>query len=81
MATKASRRFIAAATCPQCGKQDTLYFINEVGEDFACIECGYDSVQLAKAAKLAKATKLTGVTKETETVPIKLIDNSKNKKH
>ncbi len=38
-----SRRFIAAARCPSCQREDTLYFIEEIGGDFACIECGYTS--------------------------------------
>lgn len=38
-----SRRFIAAACCPCCSKQDVLYFVAETGGDFACVECGYES--------------------------------------
>ncbi len=38
-----SRRFIAAARCPSCQREDTLYFVEEIGGDFACIECGYTS--------------------------------------
>ncbi len=40
---KTSRRFIAAARCPKCGKQDTLYFVGEIGGDFACVECLFES--------------------------------------
>ena len=40
---KTSRRFIAAARCPKCGKQDTLYFVGEIGGDFTCVECLFES--------------------------------------
>ena len=40
---KTSRRFIAAARCPKCGEQDTLYFVGGIGGDFACVECLFES--------------------------------------
>lgn len=51
-----SRRFISAARCPSCHREDTLYFVGEIGGDHACIECGYDSSR--PAATHAEAVKI-----------------------
>lgn len=39
------KRFIAGATCPQCGQMDTLYLDTEAGERVrACVSCEFHEV-------------------------------------
>lgn len=34
-----ARRFIAGVRCPNCGAEDTLYFVDDTNQLYACIDC------------------------------------------
>jgi len=44
--TKAKKRFIAGATCPECKATDTMMlFVENNVEKVECVKCGHQMVQ------------------------------------
>ncbi|MGE6108944.1 YheV family putative zinc ribbon protein [Aeromonas sobria] len=64
METRRKKRFIAGATCPACGKVDTMMLYLEHGvEKVTCVQCGDTQVQTQEAVAEAsrQAEQVIGV--------------------
>ena len=68
-----SRRFIAGAVCPRCGKQDKMV-VDAANDRRECVSCGFteqrpDAVQTELRTRVNRPRR-----QDTEAEPVRLVD-------
>jgi uncharacterized metal-binding protein (TIGR02443 family) len=69
-----SRRFIAGAVCPRCGKMDKLV-VDSASNNRECVSCGYsDKRPDAAQAELRTRVNRPRRRQDTDAAPVRLVD-------
>ncbi len=68
-----SRRFIAGAVCPRCGKQDKLVIDTET-ERRECVSCGFSDQRPTQAQTELRTRVNRPSRKDTSAEPVRLVE-------